>query len=342
MTDLHDRKKAILHAVVRLYSDTGVAVSSTLVAKYMGKTVSSATVRASMKSLEDQGMLCKLHTSAGRIPTDAGFRAFVNQFVSSDALPQLVGSRVIDLELSCAVQNQAVAKSLAALLCKLTDGVGIILGPTWDGVRAIRLDLHYREGNRILMVLVLENALIRTAILPRLDSYSPEVLDEAARILSERINGLTINEIRNGALAAIDPDISSGSSCASELASVSDELFTDFEYGDIELSGFSDLLEEPELANPESLKDLVRFLESPASIRDAVRRLSPGATEDGVSVWIGDENPVQELKQFSIVSAPYELGGRRGALAVLGVKRMQYHKIINGMRLLVRSLERLN
>jgi heat-inducible transcriptional repressor len=342
MPNLNDRKRTILHAVVRLYSDTGIAVSSTLVAKYLGETVSSATVRSVMKSLEDQGLLCKLHTSAGRIPTDSGFRSFVNQVVSKDTLPSIVNNRVVDLELSRGVHNQALAKSLASLLCKLTDGVGIILGPTWDGIRAVRLDLHYREGNRILMVLVLENALIRTAILPQEQSYTPEVLDDAARILSERINGLTISEIRNGALAAIDPSISSGSSCARDLASVSDELFVSFEHGDIELSGFGELLEEPELSDPESLKDLVRFLESPASIRDAVKRLSPGVTGDGVSVWIGNENPVPELKQFSIVSAPYQIDGRAGALAVLGVKRMQYHKIINGMRLLVRSLERLN
>jgi len=323
-----------------LYSETGLPVSSALVARWLGGTVSSATVRSDMMRLEDQGLLGKPHTSAGRVPSDKGFRSFVNRILEGDAsLPPPSGVLpMVEQELRRSAGTHAMVKSLASLLSRLTDNIGIILGPAWDGVRALRLELYSQEGRRILMVLILDNALVRTGTIAVDEPFSATVLDDAARLLSERICGLTVREIRDGALDDLSLNGDAAERCASELAQRGSDLFLDVEEGDLELMGVANMLDAPEFSDPDRLKNLVRFLESPRSIRGALQRLSP-ENEGGIAVWIGTENPIDELQGFSLVSSPCEMNGRRGVLAVLGLRRMPYDRAIAGMQVLIRSLK---
>jgi len=339
-----DREARVLAAVVRLYSEAAVPVSSTLVAGWLGGTVSSATVRGDMKRLEDDGCLMKPHTSAGRIPTDKGFRRFVNQVLDgSEGEPAAAATMVpvVRRELARTSGSPAMVKALAALLSRMTDSIGIILGPAWDTVRAERLDLYPKEGRRILMVLVLENALVRTGTIAVEQEFTPEILQDAARILSERINGLTVREIRDGALEGLDAGGGQAERCARDLAGRGNEIFSEVEEGELELMGVANVLDEPEFSEPDRLKNLVRFLESPRTIRNALHRLSP-ENDEGIAVWIGSENPIDELQPFSLVSSPFAVEGRHGVLAVLGLRRMSYDRAIRGMQVLVRTLKHLD
>lgn len=336
-----DREFQVLSAVVRLYSQTGLPVSSALVARWLDGAVSSATIRADMQRLEEKGLLGKPHTSAGRVPTDAGFRAFVNRLLQGGeaAAPRELMPQVAQ-ELQRSGSTHAMVKALAALLSRLTDNIGIILGPAWDTVRAQRLELYAKEGRRILMVLVLDNAMVRTGTIAVEETFTADVLADASRLLSERLHGLTIRQIREGALEDLDRGDPVGR-CASELARRGGDLFQDVEEGELELMGVTNVLDAPEFSDPERLKNLVRFLESPRAIRDALQRLSP-ENRDGIAVWIGSENPIDELRGFSLVSSPCEMDGRRGVLAVLGLRRMPYDRAIGGMQMLVRTLRTLD
>jgi heat-inducible transcriptional repressor len=344
MTPKTDRKDRILDAIVRLYSSSGQPVSSALVTRALVDSVSPATVRAEMKRLEDEGLLAQPHTSAGRVPTDIGFRSFVNRMLVTwpDRNLQLADLHpMVTRELSHVSGAPTMIKSLAALLCRLTDNIGIILGPAWDNIRAQRLDIYPKESRRILMVLVLENALVRTGSIVLDADYNPEILADAARLLSERIAGKTISEIRGGVLDSLDAGGGAADACAVELAQSGNDIFSDVEDGDLELMGVANVLDEPEFSDPVRLKNLVKFLESPRSIREALKRLSP-ENEEGIAIWIGSENPIDELQPFSLVSSPYELGERKGVLAVLGLRRMSYDKTVAGMRMLIEGMKHLN
>ncbi len=344
MSPKEDRRDAILDAVVRLYSSSGQPVSSTLVSRWLDGKVSSATVRAVMGCLEDDGMLTKPHTSAGRIPTDAGFRAFVNRLLTgvtaASPAPVALLRPQVELELERSAGTHAMVKALASLLCRLTDSISIIMGPAWDAVRALRLDLYPKEGRRILMVLVLENALVRTGTFAVDNDYSPEILDDAARLLSERISGRTVAEIRSGVLTSLAPETSVAERCAHDVAHLGSDLFNDVETAELELMGVANVLDEPEFSDPNRLKKLVRFLESPSAIRETLQLLSP-ENEEGLAVWIGSENPVGELRSFGMISSSFPLAGRQGTLAVLGLRRMPYDKAIHGVQALLHTLNRL-
>jgi len=338
------RRSDILDAVVRLHIETGQPVGSALVSRSLGKDLSPATIRAVMGGLEHDGLLAQPHTSAGRVPTDEGYRAYVDRFLATrrflaDVEPRELRRRVEE-RLQRHVGTPAIGKVLAGLLSELTTNVSIILAPSWDDARALRLDLYPKEGRRILMVLVLEHALVRSGVFATEREYPAEAVAQASALLSERVAGRTVAEIRDRVLPAIDAAVSPGHRCASDLAARGRDLFADFEEGEIALDGLGRVLEQPEFSDPDRLKSLIRFLESPRLMREALRRLTAAGGE-GIVVWIGAENPVGGLRPFSLLSAPFDVGGRRGALAVLGLRRMPYTRAVAGLDVLLRTLRRL-
>lgn len=337
------RRFEILDTVVRLHVETGQPVPSSMVARSLGGALSPATIRAVMLALEREGYLAQPHTSAGRVPTVEGYRACVDRFLAQWRFrgwetPATLRRRV-EGELARTAGTPVIGKALAALLNELTASLGIILGPAWDGLRALRCDLYPREGRRILMVLLLENALVRSAVVTTGRAYQPAVVEEAARLLSERIAGRAVTEIRTRVLPSLDATASAAAGCALDVVARGRELFDDLETGDVELRGVSRLLQEPEFSEPEPLRSLVRLLESPQLIADALRRLCP--EPGGLAVWIGAENPIDALRPFGMLSASFSLSGRRGILAVLGPRRMPYPRAVAGLAVVLDGLKRI-
>ena len=236
--------------------------------------------------------------------------------------------------------SHAMVKELAGLLSRLTANISIILGPSWEQVRCLRVELYPKEERRLLMVLVLENAMVRTTLADPGDDLAPRTVEEAARLLSERIGGRTVAEVRDGVLDSIRAGVTAASRCASRLATQGRDLFLDFEVGELELEGVTNVLGEPEFGAPGTLRNLVRFLESPRTIREALHTLDREAGGD-LGVWIGGENPVRDLREFTVVSHRFPLAGREGILAVLGPRRMPYQRALTGIHTLRDGLRSL-
>ncbi|MEN8005572.1 MAG: heat-inducible transcriptional repressor HrcA [Candidatus Krumholzibacteriota bacterium] len=335
------RSLDILDAIVRLNIETGRAVSSGLVERYMQRRVSSATIRSVMKSLETAGFLEQPHTSAGRLPTDAGFRSFVDRLLAAWPLqrhetpPSL--RRLADQGLSQGIQTGDRFKALARLLSRLTDNVSIIVGPALEPVRVVRVEFYPRSARRVLMVVVLENSEVRTGLVDLPEDTAEPVLEEAARLLSARVRGRSVGDIRKDALGTVDLVGTPASRCAAALARRGRELFRESKDVKIEFEGVGHILEEPEFHDPEPLKALIRFMESPLQIRESLDRLDCVATDE-FRVWIGRENPVGELRRFSLLTGRYDLDGRPGLLAVLGPRRMSYQRAFHGMEILRRVI----
>lgn len=345
MTVNQKRADEILEAVVRLHIETGRPVSSGLVERYLRRVYSAATIRNVMAALEHDGLLEKPHTSAGRCPTDLAFRRYVDRLV--EQLP-LTGwelprplVREIEADLARHAGSHAMVKALAGLLSRLTARISIILGPSWEQVRCMRVELYPKGYGRLLMVLILENAMVRTTLADCGEDLAPQTIAEAGRVLSERIGGRTVAEVRDGVLESFRPGVTAASRCASRLAAQGRDLFLEFESGDLELEGVTNLLGEPEFNEPGLLSNLVRFLESPRSIREALKLLDREA--DGrLGVWIGRENPVGELHGFTVVSHRFPLAGREGILAVLGSRRMPYQRAFSSIHTLRDQLYQLS
>jgi heat-inducible transcriptional repressor len=334
MKTINARSLEILDAVVRLNIETGRAVSSGLVARLMTTSVSPATIRSVMKSLEDEGYLEQPHTSAGRLPTDLGYRVFVDRLRSGWALRTRVIPEEMQLEarrdLDRSVGHPDRIGIMARLLSRLTTNISIIVGPSLDNVRALRVELYPRSSRRLLMVVILGNSQVRTGMVEIPQSQPDVVIQQAARLISERVTGRTVGEIRSGALEWVDLVRTPVTQCAAALLRQGKDLFHDTQQGEVQLEGVSTVLSEPEFSDPEPLKALLRFIESPSAIRTALDRLD-GESKNGVGVWIGQENPLNELQQFSMLTGRFDLDGRQGMLAVLGPRRMWYQRAFLGI-----------
>jgi heat-inducible transcriptional repressor len=341
MLKIDERSREILDAVVRLNIETGGPVSSGLVELSLQRTLSSATIRGVMKRLEDRGFLTQPHTSAGRVPTDAGYRVFVDTFQSDYALSRWSGpdpmQQMVGKGFPVTAAGPDGARAMARLLSSLTDYISIILAPSLDTVRAVRVELYPRTLQRVLMVVLLDNSQVRTGLVELKDEYSAPVVDQAAQLLTKRVRGLTVKEIRQGGLEAPYLVPSPATRCAAAVASQGQELFKDTDSAEVQLEGVANVLDEPEFLDPEPLKALLRFIESPQVIRESLDNLDRHAG-DQVGVWIGAENPVGGLRSFSVLTGRFSLDGRPGVLAVLGPRRMWYQRALRGIEVMRRAL----
>ncbi len=338
---LDDRSRDILDAVVRLNIEIGRPVSSGLVERAVGRRVSSATIRSVMKSLEGAGFLQQPHTSSGRVPTDAGFRSFVDglqagwEFRRHEAPPEM--RRLVDDGLGITAGPAGVSH-LARLLSRLTDNISIILGPAWETIPVERVEVYPRGSGRALMVVIMGGSRVRTGMFQTADDSPEAVTHEALARLNRRLRGLTVADLRDGVLEKPDLVDNPATRCLAQLAAAARRVVAEFEDGEVELEGVANVLDEPEFHEPEPLQALLRFLESPRLIRRTLDRLErPGRTEFGV--WIGAENPVGELRRFALVTRRFGSGGRQGILAVLGPRRMFYQRAFHGIDLLGRAID---
>jgi heat-inducible transcriptional repressor len=335
----------ILDAVVRLNIETGRPVSSSLVSRSLQGAFSPATIRIVMRALEENGFLVKPHPSAGRLPTDEGFRAFVDRILETWPLQQWQTppglAKRIEADLRRSADTGNLIKVLATHLSQLTANISIILGPSIEAVRAVRLDLYPKEGRRILIVLVFENALVRSGQFTLDRFYSPAVIKEAGRILSERVSGRTPAEIRSSGLASLGASSSAASRCAFELSERGREIFEDVEEGELKVDGVANVLTQPEFSEPGPLKSLVLLVGSPPLLREALHLLNR-ESEGALRAWIGAENPIGELQPFSLLSCPFAHAGRQGILAVLGPRRMAYHRALSGIDVLRQTLQAIS
>ncbi len=341
MRTLNNRSLEILEAVVRLNIETGRPVSSALVERLLTGSVSSATIRNEMKGLEDQGYLEQPHTSAGRLPTDAGFRLFVDRLQAGWALtrgevPEAM-RQAAATSLKRTRSSSSPIKASAHLLSNLTKSIGIILGPSWQAVRAAKVELYPRSGRHVLMVVLLENGLTRTGTVTLAKEYPLVVIQEAGELLSRRVEGHTVQEIRSGLLNSLDLIHTPATQCAACLAEAGKPIFDSLETGEMQLDGLGNVLDEPEFHDPDPLKALLRFIESPAAIRVSFGELGR-STKARYGVWIGEEIPLQGMRSFTILTSGFKLDGRDGLLAVVGPRRMSYQRAFHGLDIVKEAL----
>ncbi len=336
---LDARSKEILEAVVRLHSETGRPVSSSLVARFLPTAPSPATIRAVMKRLEQAGFLEQPHTSAGRLPTDAGYRVYVDGLRAAWALRRFdVPAEMLAAarEAAPATGGQDRIKDLARLLSLLTRNISIVVGPSLDDVAVVRLESYPRTSRKVMMVLILDNGQVQTRLVDLDADYPAQVVSEAAAILSERFGGRRVGELRGSKQPVVDLMRTPVSRCASVLGREGVGMLHDLEDAVVEMDGVARMLEEPEFQDTRPLKALIRFLESPRDIRTSLDRMYHHRDREPFGVWIGAENPLGSLRNFSVVTGEIALAEGQGLLAVLGPRRLPYQRTFQGMEILRR------
>jgi heat-inducible transcriptional repressor len=334
--DLTPRQQMVLELVVREFVQTGAPVASrTLVEKY-GLDVSPATVRNEMARLEELGYLTHPHTSAGRQPTNEGYRYFVERLLRETELP-LAERRTIAHQFQQVRDDVAEWMPLAAsVLARTAPGAALVTAPQAARPRYRHMQLISTQGRLVLLVLVLQGGMVRQQMLTLPEPLPQAVLSEAADRLNQLCAGLTADEIepRIGSLPLLEADVARLVVGMMRRASAvaPDEIYHD---------GLSELFQEPEFQEGPYVQGVLRVIEE-RSFLEAILVHALGSTVGSVRVMIGGEGRFDELRACSLVLSRYGVAGlATGALGVLGPTRMGYGRAISAVRFVAGVLSEL-
>lgn len=336
--ELEERKEKILKAIIQTYLETGEPVGSRTISKYSDLKLSSATIRNEMSDLEELGYIVQPHTSAGRIPSDKGYRFYVDQIIREkdsqvNQMQELMLQRVDRVEL--------LLKQMAQVLASNTNYATLISGPRIHRTKLKFIQLSRVEAHKLLIVVVVEGNMIKNSFVALEEELSDEELLNLNILLNNCLNGLTIEEINLGVISKLKEQ---AGTLKHVVDVVLDEVSEAIEVQDEDLqiytSGATNIFKYPELSDGRKASELLSTLEQKELLKGLFEETGePGDPGSGIQVYIGDETPVQTMKDCSVVTANYVLGdGLRGTIGIIGPKRMDYEKVVTTLRTLVTQL----
>lgn len=337
MKDLTERQRLILALVVRDYTETAQPVGSARLVEHYHLDLSSATIRHEMATLTEMGYLRQPYTSAGRAPSEDGYRYFVTHIVYHADLPE-PARQTISHQFYQARQDVEQWMPLAAsILAHQSRAASLVTAPHSERARFKHLELIATQGRQVLMVLVLTGGEVSQQILTLVEPVSQECLSHAADGLNQACIGRTTEEISSlpQRSEALEKDILT---LALQDMNRGEQRIS----GDIYLDGLTNVLSEPEFLESTDARRAIRLFEERSLLQDLLARTMPNSHVGGVQVLIGGEGEWEELKQCSVVLARYGIPGHAtGMLGVFGPMRMAYSRTIPTVRFMADLLSGL-
>ena len=335
---LAGRKITILKAIIKTYLETGEPVGSRTISKYTDLNLSSATIRNEMSDLEELGYIVQPHTSAGRIPSDKGYRFYVDQIMQEK---EEEVTEIKDLMLKRVDRVELLLKQMARILAQNTNYAALISAPQYHRNKLKFIQLSRVDDGKLLVVIVVEGNMIKNTMIPISQQLSDEGLLNLNILLNNALNGLTIEEINLDVISRLKEQAGIHSEVVDRvLNEVAEAIRADDDDLQIYTSGATNIFKYPELSDGEMASRLIGTLEQKELLQELVDDVNSSESSSGIQVYIGEEAPVQTMRDCSIVTANYELGeGLRGTIGIIGPKRMDYEKVLNTLRNLMTQLD---
>lgn len=342
---LSDREREILRLVVKSFIDeAGPIGSRTLAKRHPSIGLSPASIRNTMRDLEEMGYLDHPYTSAGRMPTERGYRTFVDELMERPELSE-TEKQLLKLQLEQLMgDTEELFRESSRLLGRLTNLLGIVLSPRLSTGVLERLDAVPLSSSRLMFVVSVRGGLVKTIVV-EFDTHNAERrdLDHILRILNERLAGLTLEEIRRTYEERIR-DVGDDTGIVRLILDESAVLFSEPTEGRLRYGGARNILSQPEFQEPTDLRHLIEMIEDENFVVNLLEE-RPDAERGSLGralVSIGSENSTEKADRFSIVTSNYKLGDAIGTLGVIGPTRMDYGRVValveNTATLLSRSM----
>ena len=334
--DLDERKRKILHAIIRTYLETGEPVGSRTISKYSDLKLSSATIRNEMSDLEEMGYIIQPHTSAGRIPSDKGYRLYVDYLMEEKErevteLKELMIQRTDKLE--------QVLKQVVKVLANNTNYATMISTPQYHQNKLKFIQLSKVDEHQILAVIVAEGNVIRNKLIPICEDLDTETILKLNILMNTMLNGKTIAEINLQMISSMKEQAGIHSNIISDVVDAVAEAIHSDEGMEIYTGGATNIFRYPELSDNGKASELIQTLEEKQMLAELVTE-TLSKEDKGIQVYIGSESPIQSMKDCSVVTATYELGqGLQGTVGIIGPKRMDYENVMSTLKTLMDQLD---
>jgi heat-inducible transcriptional repressor len=325
--DFESRKEKILELVIEDYIDTASPISSRVISRRLRETLSPATIRNVMADLEDAGLITHPHTSAGRIPTDKGYRYYINTLMRIRLLTEDEKRRITEVFKRKYEEVDDVIINTSKLLSIIAEEVGLVTFPILEKTIFRHIELLEIEKNKILAVLVTKNGLVKNIVIEFEKPLKKGDLNKIASILNSRLNGISLQEIKRTITNQLLLERDSFFYALDETKRTIDLILNAIKNESVHLDGAYKIIMQPEFRNLEKLEPLLRALDNPKVLNYIIKK---NFENEGVGIYIGDEIDVDELCDCSFVGCNYTAGKDHiGVLGIIGPKRMQYSRIVS-------------
>ena len=340
MEQLDERKMKILQAIIRNYLETGEPVGSRTISKYTDLNLSSATIRNEMSDLEEMGYIVQPHTSAGRIPTDRGYRLYVDSMMEENA------RQVEELKEMLVEKDEKMdhlLKQVAKVLAVNTNYATMVTAPRATGNKVKFIQLSRVSEEQILVVVVAEGNIIKNTMISVSEPIDDEMMLKLNILLNTSLNGLAIDEINLALISKMKTQAGEYGAFIGEVIDAVAETIKEDDDLEVYTSGANNIFKYPELANEQNASGLITAFEEKQILAQlADYNADDNETKNGIRVYIGEESPIQGMKDCSIVTASYEFGdGMKGTIGIIGPKRMDYEKVVGTLQTIKSQLDTL-
>ena len=335
---LDERKLKILQTIIKTYLETGEPVGSRTISKYTDLNLSSATIRNEMADLEDLGYIIQPHTSAGRIPSDKGYRLYVDMLMLEKE------QEVIEMReqmLEKADKMDKILKQAAKVLAVNTNYATMVSAPSFNRNKLKFIQLSQVDEHQLIAVIVMEGNIIKNKIVTVEETLNNEIMLKLNMLLNTTLTGLSVEEINLGLIARVKEQAGVHSEIVSD---VFDAIANTIQPEDLEIytSGATNVFKYPELSDNQSAQEIINAFEEKQLLQEIVTQTLSKEENHGIQVYIGQETPVQSMKDCSVVTATYELGeGMQGTIGIIGPKRMDYEHVMKTLKTLMTELDEI-
>jgi heat-inducible transcriptional repressor len=324
---LNERSKQVLCAVIQCYINSPGPVGSRAVTKKFSFGLSSATIRNIMSDLEEMGFLHQPHTSAGRVPTDIGYRFFV------DTIKEEKTNNGKDLLLELNKKMELLKKDInyfldeaSRMLSFMSHYIGITMSPDTELTTLTKVELLKYRKNQAAVILITDEGLIRNKMVSIDDDITQKDLNRMSEYINSEFAGHTLSDIRKRIILELAKEKFVCDKLIAEAVRIFTDIFSSAS-SNIYVSGLSEVLALPDFCDVERIRELLKTIEDKQTI---LKLLDKIADSEGTQVFIGSENPVDEMKKYSLIVSRYSEGNRPiGAIGIIGPRRMNYQKTIS-------------
>jgi heat-inducible transcriptional repressor len=336
--ELSERKKRILKAIVDAHIVDGEPVGSKYIMQDEHLNCSSATIRNEMAELEALGYLEQPHASSGRVPSELGYRFYVDTLIESYAMTTSEITEINKLLKSKMNELDQILLTASKLAGNLTNYTSFVIKPKASSVSIKRFDVIYVDRHSLLLIMISSGGGVVTKRLSFDMTVSDMTAGDLAALLNQHISGLTANEITLPIIVEIENAMGDKFAIVTPIIKIIYESMNELDGGDLKVSGMDRLLQYPEYSNKEQLRELLGAFEKKEDILDLVS----DSEGDGVNVVIGSESSVKVMNNSALVFKPVVRDGKTlGAIGIIGPRRMDYAKVVATIEGLAGNVESL-
>ncbi len=337
MEHLDERKLKILQAIIKNYLETGEPVGSRTISKFTDLNLSSATIRNEMADLEEMGYILQPHTSAGRIPSDKGYRLYVDTMMETKE-QEVEGMKAMLIEKADRMEN--LLEQVTRMLAANTNYAAMVTTPMYRSRKVKFIQLTEVDELQILAIVVIEGNIVKNKMITTTHPVEREMILKLNILLNTYLQGLDLSEINLDVISQIKEQSDGLGTVVSDILDVIAQAISEEDKVKVYTSGTMNMLKYPELGDNNNVSQLLYALEEKKEITELMRKESEDGNE--IQVYIGNETTMESMKDCSVVTATYELTeGIYGKIGIVGPKRMDYEKVVAALKTIRTQLDEI-